>query len=157
MSTGVPGARRLIAVAVVAALLAGVGLDVLARTDRLRAGLRVTAAALLAVALVAVPVVRTVPWRGELATGQQALPIDWPLRVDPGGTQTSTLARLDAAVRSGRLSPAEVGRDFGGTRTLGMLFMLDERAGREPAVRPADVLGFYRSTRDCHDLDGPAC
>lgn len=157
VSSGVPGARRLVAVAVVAGLLAAVGLDVVAGTARLRVSLRVVAVTIVALALVAVPVVRTVPWRADLASGRQSLPIDWPFRVDAGGTQSSTLARLDAGIRSGRMSAAEVGQDYGGTRTLAMLFMLDERAGRPPAVEPGDVLRFYRSTDDCRDLDGSAC
>jgi hypothetical protein len=159
VSTGIPGARRLIAVAVVAALLAAVGLDVLAPTAPVRHGARTVGVAVTVAArvLVAVPVVRTVPWHADLATGRQVLPVDWPFRVDPGGTQTSTLARLDAEVRTGRLSAAQVGQSYGGTRTMALLFMLDERAGRSPAVRPGDILAFYRSTRDCRDLDGTAC
>ncbi|HEY2196023.1 MAG TPA: hypothetical protein VGH76_27520 [Actinomycetospora sp.] len=157
VSTGVPGARRLIAVAVVAALLAAVALDVLARTPRVPAGARVSAVAVLAFALVAIPVIRTVPWHADLAAGRQVLPVDWPFQVDAGGTQTSTLARLDAEVGSGRLSAAQVGQFHGGTRTMALLFMLDERTGRPPAVLPGDIVGFYRSTRDCRDLDGAAC
>lgn len=157
VSTGVPGARRLVAVAVVAALLAAVSLDVLLHSTRVPAIARVAVAVAATLAVVAVPVIRTVPWHADLESGREALPIDWAFPVDPGGTQESTLARLDAAVRAGRLSAAQVGERYGGTRTMALLFMLDERAGREPAVLPADIVGFYRSTRDCRDLDGAAC
>jgi hypothetical protein len=157
VSTGVPGARRLIAVAVVAALLAGVGLDVLARTTRVPGVGRVVTLTIMTLTMVAVPVIRTVPWHADLAAGRQALPIDWAFPVDPGGTQTSTLTRLDAAVRSGSLSAAQVGQRYGGTRTMAMVFMLDERTGRPAAITPDDIIRAYRSSRDCQDLDGAAC
>ncbi|MDT7745769.1 MAG: hypothetical protein QOE59_4847, partial [Actinomycetota bacterium] len=33
---------------------------------------------------------------------------------------------------------------------------LSARSGRNPPLPPAAVLGYYRTTGDCRDLDGPA-
>jgi len=60
--------------------------------------------------------------------------------VIPHPSRSDVLARLDADVHAGRLSAARVGQDYGGTRTMAMLFMLDERAGCPPAVEPGDIV-----------------
>jgi hypothetical protein len=131
-----------------------VGVDVLAaRGPRVVAVLPVVVLVVLAVPTVA----DAVDWRAEVVSGARALPIDWPFPVDAGGDQASTLARLDGELRAGRLEARAVGDGWGGTRTLAMIFMLDERAGRVPALSPGDVLAYYRVSEDCPPLDGPTC
>ena len=154
VASGVPGTRRVVLAVVVLCLAAAVGVDVLAaRGPRVVAVLPVVVLVVLAAPTVA----DTVDWRAEVASGARALPIDWPLPVDPGGDQTSTLARLSGELRAGRLEPRAVGDGWGGTRTLAMIFMLDERAGRVPVLTPDDVLAYYRVSEDCPPLDGPTC
>lgn len=161
IASGAPGSRRLVALAVVAALLAAVALDVvvaaLPRRLTRPAGLGAAALALIALSVATVP--PTLTWRDEVVSGTRALPIDWPFPVDPGGTQASTFARLDADLRTGRLTAAEVADGWGGTRTLAVIYMLAVRTGAPPALAPADVLAAYRASSDCRDLDGtgPAC
>ncbi|GAA4814096.1 hypothetical protein GCM10023200_59760 [Actinomycetospora chlora] len=155
VASGVPGTRRVLLVAVVLALAAAVGVDVVASAGRWTAAAVVP---LVVLAVLVTPLVTAmVGWRGEVAAGRPALPIDWPFPVDPGGDQASTLARLADGLRAGRTTPREVGDGWGGTRTLAMIFMLDERAGRAPALGPGDVLAYYRVSEDCPPLDGPAC
>jgi hypothetical protein len=158
VSSGVPGVRRVVLAVVVLGLVAAVGVDVIARWVAAR-GLRAAAALpLLVLVAVAVPLTSsTVGWRAELAAGTRPLPIDWPFPVDPGGDQGTTLARLAEDLRSGRLTPRAVGEGWGGTRTLAMIFVLDERAGRVAALTPDDVLAYYRVSEDCPPLDGVAC
>jgi hypothetical protein len=157
VSSGVPGVRRVVLAVVVLGLVAAVGVDVVARWVAAR-GLRVAAALPLVVLVaVAVPLASsTAGWRAELTAGTRPLPIDWPFPVDPGGDQATTLARLGEDLRSGRLTPRAVGDGWGGTRTLAMIFVLDERAGRVPALTPGDVLAYYRVSEDCPLLDGAA-
>lgn len=155
VSSGVPGSRRVVALVVVAALGAGVATDLLVRAARRHAGAGL-AVALAAVALLLVTtpsVTGTLDWRRDTVAGISALPQDWPLRPDPGRTQEQTLARLDADLRRGALTPREVGDGWGGTRVLGLLFLLAERNGRTPPVRPDDVIAyFYRPDGDCRGL-----
>ncbi|GLZ46579.1 hypothetical protein Acsp06_27640 [Actinomycetospora sp. NBRC 106375] len=156
VSSGVPGTRRLVLAVVVLALLAGVGLDVVL-AGRLPALVAAVVTVVAAVAVVAPLVGPTTTWRAQVASGERPLPIDWPFPLDPGGDQTSTLARLAEDLRAGRLTVDQVGDGWGGTRTLAMLYMLDERNGRTPPLTPADVLAYYRVSEDCPPLDGTAC
>jgi len=158
VSSGVPGTRRVVLAVVVLGLAAAVGVDVLARWVAERGPRVAGVLPLVLLIAVAVPLVSsTVSWRTEVATGARALPIDWPFPVDPGGDQATTLARLGDELRAGRLDPRAVGDGWGGTRTLAMIFMLDERAGRTPALTPGDVVAYYRVSEDCPPLDGAAC
>ncbi|GAA4803119.1 hypothetical protein GCM10023200_45430 [Actinomycetospora chlora] len=162
VSSGVPGARRVVVAVAVVALLAGVAVDALVRAVAAapRRGVLVAGRVVLAVAvasLVAVPAGAVAGWRGEIAAGAVALPRDWPFPVDPGGTQTTTLQRLDADLRTGRLDVRAVGDGWGGTRTLAMLYVLAERTGRVPPLTPRQLLDYYRVSEDCPPLDGPAC
>ncbi|MEJ2870386.1 hypothetical protein WCD74_21630 [Actinomycetospora sp. OC33-EN08] len=162
VSSGVPGSRRIAAVAVVAGLLVAPALDELVRVVRRPRWVAVPVATLLVVLVTAVAVVPSVQGglstRAELASGTRPLPIDWPFPVDLGGTQSSTLVRLDADLRAGTVTPADVGDGWGGTRTLAMLIVLAERNGRTPPLSTDDLLGYYRTTEDCRLLDGrPSC
>jgi hypothetical protein len=164
VSSGVPGSRRVVAVAVVAGLLTAPALDELVSVVRTARWFpRPAVAAVRAVVVVAVAAVLVVPAlesgvssRAQLASGARPLPIDWPFPVDREGTQASTLARLDGELRSGTMTPTQVGDGWGGTRTLAMLVVLSQHSGRVPPLPPAAVLGYYRTTGDCRDLDGPA-
>jgi hypothetical protein len=164
VSSGVPGSRRIVAISVVAGLLTAPALDELVRVVRpARWFPRPVAVGVRAVVVVAVAAVLVVPAvgsgvssRAQLASGARPLPIDWPFPVDRGGSQISTLARLDAGLRSGALTPTQVGDGRGGTRTLAMLLVLSERSGRMPPLPAAALLRYYRTTGDCRDLDGPA-
>jgi hypothetical protein len=164
VSSGVTGSRRVIAIAVVAGLLTAPATDELARALRPtrwfpRAAVAVTQAlvvVVVGVVLVAPSVRLGVASRTALASGTEALPIDWPFPVDRGGTQASTLARLDAALRARTLTPTQVGDGWGGTRTLAMLVVLATHQGRTPPLPPAAILAYYRTTDDCRELDGPA-
>jgi hypothetical protein len=162
VSSGAPGARRVVALVVVLALLAGVGADVMARAVagwwpfRGAAAVSSAMAVLLAIATAVPAASAVVSWRGELAHGTPALPIDWPFPLDPGETQDATLARLDDDLRSGRLTVAQVGDGWGGTRTLALLYMLDERTRRSPALTTAEIVDYYRGAPECIELDGPA-
>ena len=154
ISSGVPGARRIVALAVVAGLLGGVAVDVLARRRPVWTALLAAAT----VAAVAAPMaVGLVAWREELARGERVMTADWPLPVAPGATAASTLADLDAALRAGRLSVAQVGDGWGGTRTLALLYLLDARHGRPPPFGADQLIAYYATTPDCRALDGPAC
>ena len=156
VSSGIPGSRRLVAVAVVAALLLAVGTDVVATAMPRRALAPVVAAvALLALGAATVPA--TSAWHERAEDGALTLPVDWPFPVDPGGTQGSTIRRLDTDLRSGRLTPAQVAEGWGGTRTLAVLAMLSARTGVAPPLLPADILAAYRASADCRDLDGAGC
>ncbi|MDD7966946.1 hypothetical protein [Actinomycetospora lemnae] len=159
VASGVPGTRRVLLVATVLGLAAAVGVDVLTGFGGRAVPVVVPAVVpLLVLVVVATPMTTaTTAWRAEVAAGRPALPIDWPFPVDPGGDQASTLARLADDLRAGRTTPRAVGDGWGGTRTLAMIFMLDERAGRAPALGPGDVLAYYRVSEDCPPLDGPAC
>ncbi|MDD7940963.1 hypothetical protein PHK61_21310 [Actinomycetospora lutea] len=158
VSSGVPGTRRVVLAVAVLGLAAAVGVDVVARWVADRGPRVALALPVVLLIAVAVPTVSaTVSWRAELASGERALPIDWPFPVDPRGDQASTLARLADELRAGRLDPRAVGDGWGGTRTLAMIFMLDERAGRAPALTPDDVVAYYRVSEDCPPLDGTAC
>ena len=95
-------------------------------------------------------------WRADLRAGTTALPIDWPFPVDPGGTETTTLARLDGDLRAGRLTVAQVGDGWGGTRTLATIYMLAERTARPSALTTEDIVDYYRAAPECLELDGPA-
>ena len=98
-----------------------------------------------------------VAWREDLARGERVMTADWPLPVAPGATATSTLADLDAALRDGRLTVAQVGDGWGGTRTLALLYLLDARHGRPPPFGADQLIAYYATTPDCRALDGPAC
>ncbi|MHC1561853.1 hypothetical protein ACR9E3_23075 [Actinomycetospora sp. C-140] len=154
VSSGVPGARRVVALALVAALLTGVALDVLAHRRPWWTALLAAATALAVAAPMAVGLVG---WRQELASGERHMVTDWPLPVAPGATQASTLGDLAAALRAGRLTPTQVGEGYGGTRTLALLYLLDADNGRPPPLTTDDVLRYYPATSDCRALDGPAC
>ncbi|MCD2193313.1 hypothetical protein LQ327_07925 [Actinomycetospora endophytica] len=164
VSSGVPGSRRIVAIAVVAGLLTAPAVDEL--IDLVRPAHRFPGPAVIMVrALVVVAAIVAVAGpglsdgvqnRSELASGTRPLPIDWPFPVDRGGTQASTFGRLDAALRSGAMSPTQVGDGWGGTRTLAVLVALSERNGRTPPLPPSALLAYYRTTDDCRELDGPA-
>lgn len=130
ISSGVPGARPVWTTLLVAAVVAAV-------------------AAPMAVGLVA--------WREDLARRERVMTADWPLPVAPGATETSTLTDLGAALRAGRLTVAQVGDGWGGTRTLALLYLLDARQGRPPPFGADQLIAYYATTPDCRALDGPAC
>lgn len=142
---------------VVTALVAAVAVDVLARQVAQSCAATAVLAVIVAAVLAAPCVAGTLAWRDEVTTGARALPIDWPFPLVPGTDQAGTLARLDVDLQAGRLTPTQVGDGWGGTRTLSMLYMLDQRTGRTPALTPDDILGYYRTSGDCQLLDGPAC
>lgn len=163
VSSGVPGSRRIVAVAVVAGLLLAPALDGLVRAfPTTRWSPRPVVATLVSVLVAAACVVVIVPavqggigTRAELASGERRLPIDWPFPVDGGGTLTTTLDRLDAGLRAGTMTPDEVGDGWGGTRTLAALVSLSERNGRTPPLTTDELLAYYRTSEDCRPLDGP--
>lgn len=158
ISSGVPGSRRVVLAVVGVALCAAVGADVVGRTGaRYLSVSRWAVPIAVAIGIVVPLVASTATWRSDVESGRRPLPIDWTFPVDSGGDQSSTLARLAAELRSGQLDVDQVGDGWGGTRTLAMLFMLDERAGRVPPLTPADILGYYRRSADCPPLDGPTC
>lgn len=155
-SGNVTGSRRVVALSVVAGLAVGVCADLLGGLAHRRGARAVVAiVAVASVAVVCLP--GTVSWHSDVVAGSRRLPTDWPFPVDPGGTQGSTLARLGDDLRARRLTVQEVGDGWGGTRTLSMIYMLDERAGRVPAFDPGQIVAYYRTTDDCALLDGPAC
>ncbi|MFC5062715.1 hypothetical protein [Actinomycetospora atypica] len=163
VSSGVPGSRRIVAVAVVGGLLLAPALDELvrafSRSRRLPRWVPVAVASILVVAAavtIIVPVTQGgMQTRAELASGQRRIPTDWPFPVDRGGTQTTTLDRLDAGLRAGTLTPEQVGDGWGGTRTLAALITLSDRTGRIPPLTSDELLAYYRTTGDCRLLDGP--
>ena len=113
VSSGVPGSRRLVAVVVVLALLGAAGAEIVVHAVRGPAGrsrgrlVAAMAAALVLALVVVLPAATGLrSWRADMRAGTPSLPLDWPFPVDPGGTETTTLARLDGELRARSVSPS---------------------------------------------------
>jgi hypothetical protein len=137
-----PGTRRVIALAVVGALAAGVVADHVAA--RLPGGWR-PAWHLAAAAWVCVPLaVGIAGWAGN----RPALPLDWS--APPGATMADGFARLDTDLRAGTVTPEQVAADTGDSRSLAMVWLLAERRGDTSDLPSRDqVVGLhYRDGQD---------
>lgn len=127
----VPGVRRAVALAVVAAVVLGVALDVLARKQ-----LHPALTGLLAVGAAAVVVplaVGAAAWQQEYLRGEQVLVADFPI---PPGPMPPTFAAWDAQLRGGQLTVQEMINRHDGLRTVAVIWMLADRTGAGTAGLP---------------------
>ncbi|WP_018331532.1 hypothetical protein [Actinomycetospora chiangmaiensis] len=154
VSSGVPGSRRVVALCVVAALAVAVALDTLGAVVPIEGQptYRVMSAVAAVVLVAAATVPSAVAWRADMLDGARALPHDWPLHPDPSGP-TATVDRLDADLRTGRVTVGEVAEQHGGTRILAMVWVLHKHDPSPPFPVGEIVEAYWRSGDRC-SLDG---
>jgi len=137
-SGNVPGVRRTVALAVVAALVLGVAVDLLA--GALARGRRLVltrVAVAAAAAAILVPLgVGLAGWQNDFARGARTLSIDFPFPLRPGASMPETLDYLTDELRSGRMDAEEIAATWEGERTLAIIRLLAERRGESTAGLP---------------------
>jgi hypothetical protein len=139
-SGNVPGVRRTVALAVVAALALAVAVDLLA--SALAGGKRpalARAAVVGAAAAILVPLgVGLADWQDGFARGvpARALAIDFPFPLRSGASMPETLDYLTEQLRSERMDAEEVAATWEGERTLAIVRLLAERRGESTTGLP---------------------
>ncbi|MGH3978807.1 MAG: hypothetical protein ACRDRZ_07380 [Pseudonocardiaceae bacterium] len=133
----VPGVRRTIALAVVAALAIGVATDLLVRALASRPALLRSGTSAVAAALVLIPLAAGFAgWQAGWTRGERTLPVDFAFPMAPGATMPETFEFLTAELRAGRLDAASVAATWEGERTLAIVLLLAERNGEDVAGLP---------------------
>jgi hypothetical protein len=90
-----------------------------------------------------------------MTSGERALPVDWVFPVPPRSTMPAVFDRLDAQLRSGRLTVDELARQRDPVRTLAIVWLLADRTGRSTDGLPGPdrVIEVYRQSSKCFGSD----
>jgi hypothetical protein len=138
-SGGILGARRLVAVPVVAAIGLAVALDLASR--RLGRVPRPLIAAAVVSAVLGPLGVQYLDGRADWETGRYALPDDFPFPVAEGRTMPEEVAVLTAQLNSGAVTYRQLDREREAERSLAMVWLLASRGGGDLTglARPEDI------------------